>query len=387
MKILNSIAPVLLIALVAQPVFADDFRVIPKASLKQEYNDNIFFSQDDAEEDLITTASVGLDVRERTERLTAVLSGRLDGLAYNDNDELNDIEEFYKGSLRYNLNQFWRFSGEAHYTVDSRPDRVGDETGYTYILGHDVRRQQRYMGSADYQFDEKTGLFSSYTYQDDQFEIADNNEMTGHNVVVGFTRSLQFIKPTIFRLYGNYSHYSFDTSRVDNYRVTAGWSRDVSEKFNYVFDIGPRYTDGEDKITGDTNNDTGVGGSFTMTYREELTSADLRFSHEVIGSGGRNGVTKRTGLVFSMKYLLGERSYVNLRLDSYLNKADGDDTFSTDIDELTTSLSPSLHYEFTNEFSCEAQYRYSVINDRDDDTERHRNMVFVKLTYKYPVVE
>ncbi len=386
MKISHA-APLLFFSLLVQPAGADDFRIIPNASLKQEYNDNIFFSENDAEEDLITTASVGLDVKERTERLTAELNGRLDGLAYNDNDELNDIEEFYNGSLQYQLNQFWRLSGNAQYTVDSRPDRDIDVTGY--ILGHDVRRQQRYTGSADYQFDEKTGLFASYSYQDDQFELVDSDEFTGQNVVAGISRSLQFIKPTVFRLFANYSHYSFDTSSVDNYRLTAGLSRDVSEKLNYVFDIGPRYTDGEDRITGDTNNDTGVGGSFTMTYQEELTSADLRFSHEVSGSGGRNGVTERTGLVFSMRHLLGERSYANLRIDSFLNKADGDDTFSTegDVKDLTTSFSPSLHYEFSNEFACEAQYRYSVINDRDDDTERHRSMVFVKLTYKYPVVE
>ena len=378
---------VFLLPLCVQPAAADDFKIIPAASLKQEYNDNVFFSQDDAEEDLITTASVGLVVSERTERLAASLSTRLDGLAYSDNDALNDIEEFYRGNVQYQLNPFWRLSAGAEYNVDSRPDRDVDVTGYTF--SHDVRRKARYTAAADYQYDEKTGLLASYSYQDEQFETEDSDEVSAHTVVVGMSRSLQFIKPTVLRLFANYAHYSFYTSRVDNYRITAGLSRDVSEKLNYMFDIGPRYTDREDKVADDSNDDTGVGGSFTLTYRQELTTADMRFSHEVSGSGGRNGITKRTGLAFSMKHLLGERSYLKMRLDSYLNKADGDDTFSTagDVDDLTTSFSPSIHYAFTNEFSCEAQYRYSVINDRDDDTERHRNMVFVKLTYKYPVVE
>jgi hypothetical protein len=46
--------------LVAQDGMADDFRVIPNASIREEYNDNMFFSEDTEQDDFITTASVGL---------------------------------------------------------------------------------------------------------------------------------------------------------------------------------------------------------------------------------------------------------------------------------------------------------------------------------------
>lgn len=377
-----------LLALFVLPVqygMADDFRVIPFAAIREEYNDNIFFSDDLEQDDFITTASVGLEVRERTELLKANLITRLDGLYYADNRELNDIEEFYKGSVGYQLNSFLRLSADAGYSVDSRSDRDLDVTGYVFTT--DVRRRQEYSFSGDYQASEKTSLFSSYSYLDDQFETSEVDEFTGQNVLAGLTYSLDFTKPTAARVYGRYSHYNFYSSKVDNYSVTAGFSRQFSEKLSYVFDIGPRYTEGSEKRTGETSYDNGVGGQFTLTYNEELTTAEMNIFHEVTGSSGRDGATKRTGLVLSLKHRIGERSSVRLGINSYLNKAARDAAYVSDLNELTTTLTPSLRYEFNPELFCETAYRYTVIADREADHEKQRNLVFIKLTYKYPVVE
>ena len=376
---------VLFLIFMAQNSVADDFRVITNASVRGEYNDNIFFSRDNKVYDFITTASMGIEVRNRTERLTAMLKCRFDGLDYADNNELNDIEEYYDGRVSYQVNQLLKFSGQARYTVDSRPDRDIDVTGY--VFNTDVRRQQRYSLSADYQASEKIALFSSYSYQDDQFEVDDSDVYTGQNFVVGLSRSLDFTKPTVARLFAHYSLYDFFSSKAENYKLTVGFSRNVNEKISYIMDIGPRRTEVRGKGTGYTADDDGMGGRFTLTCKQELTTAEMNFSHEVSGSGGRDGVTKRTGLAFSLKRRLGERSFARMSVNSYLNKSDWDEAFYDDLDELTTTLNPSFHYEFNREFSCEAAYRYSVIQDREDDHERHRNMIFLKLMYQFPVVE
>ncbi|MCK9294102.1 MAG: hypothetical protein M0P70_03375 [Desulfobulbaceae bacterium] len=385
MSRLAVLALISLFVLPARQAMADDFRVIPNAAIREEYNDNISFSDEAEQDDFITTASAGLEVRERTELLKAALITRLDGLSYADNSELNAIEEYYKGSVSYQLNPFLNLSAGAGYSVDSRSDRDLDVTGY--VLTTDVRRRQDYSFSADYQASEKTSLFSSYSYLDDQFETSEVDEFTGQNVLVGLTHSLDFTKPTAARLYGRYSHYDFYSSKADNYSVTAGFSRQFSEKLSYVFDIGPRYTEGSEKRTAETSYDSGLGGQFTLTYNEELTTAEMNIFHEVSGSSGRDGATERTGLVLSLKHRIGERSSARLGIDSYQNKASRDAAFATDLNELTTSLTPSLRYEFNPEIFCEAAYRYSVITDQEADHEKHRNLVFIKLTYQYPVVE
>lgn len=385
MRSLSALPLLSLLLLAAQDGMADDFSVIPTASIREEYNDNILFDDDTEQDDFITTTSLGLEMRERTELLTANLATRFDGLVYADYNEYNDIEEYYKGSLAYQLTQFLKLSADAGYSVDSRPDRDLDVTGY--VFASDVRRRQEYSCAADYQASEKTSLFTSYSYQDDQFETNETDDFTGQNVLAGLTRSLDLTKPTAARLYSRYSHYDFSSARVDNYSVTVGFSRQFSEKLNAVFDIGPRYTEGSDKTTGDTAYDSGLGGRFTLTYQEELTTAEMNIFHEVTGSSGRDGATERTGLVLALKHRIGDRSSVRLGIDSYLNKADSDAAFVSDLNELTTSLTPSLHYEFNPLLFCEGAYRYTVIDDREDDRERHRNLVYVKLTYKYPVVE
>lgn len=385
MRRLAALPLLFLVLSAARDGMADDFSVIPNASIREEYNDNIFFREDTGQDDFITTASVGLEMRERTELLTANLATRFDGLAYADHHELNDIEEYYKGAIAYKLNPFLKLSADAGYSVDSRADRDLDVTGYVFT--NDVRRRQDYSCTADYQASEKTALFTSYSYRDDQFEISDRDEFTGQNVLVGLTRSLELTKPTAARLYGRYAHYDFYSSKVDNYSMTVGFSRQFSEKLSYVFDIGPRYTEGSEKATSETAYDNGVGGQFTLNYNEEVTSAEMNISHEVTGASGRDGATERTGLVLALKHRIGERSAVRLGIDSYLNKADRDAAFGSDLNELTTTFSPSLHYEFTPQVLCEAAYRFTVIEDREADHARQRNLVFVKLTYRYPVVE
>jgi hypothetical protein len=364
---------------------ADDFRLMPNASLREEYNDNIFFDADTGQDDFITTASAGLALRERTERLSADLAARFDGLAYADHSELNDLEEYYKGNLAYQLNPFVKVSADAGYSVDSRPDRDIDVTGF--VLTNDVRRRQNYSCAVDYQATEKTALFSSYAYQDDQFETSDREEFTGQNVLIGLTRSLDLIKPTGLRFYGHYSHYDFFSSTVDNYSLTAGVSRQVTEKLSFIFDAGPRYTEGSEKRTSNTSYDSGLGGRFSLAYDEELTSADLTLFHEISGSGGRDGATERTGLQVAVKRRIADRSSIRLAIDSFLNRADRDAAFVSDLDELTTTVSPSLHYEFSQVLFGEAGYRYTLVDDREAEHERHRNLLFVKLTYQYPVVE
>ena len=46
--------------LAGQAAVADEFKIIPYASIREEYNDNIYFSDDTNEEDFITTTAVGV---------------------------------------------------------------------------------------------------------------------------------------------------------------------------------------------------------------------------------------------------------------------------------------------------------------------------------------
>ena len=65
---------VTLICVSPDMVSADEFKLIPSIGIREEYNDNIFYSSNDTVDDFITTIRLGLELIERTERLDLNLS-------------------------------------------------------------------------------------------------------------------------------------------------------------------------------------------------------------------------------------------------------------------------------------------------------------------------
>ena len=72
----------------ANEIMADEFKLIPSIAVRGEYNDNIFYTADDTEDDFITTISAGLELIERTERVDLNLSALVSPFFY---DDYNDF--------------------------------------------------------------------------------------------------------------------------------------------------------------------------------------------------------------------------------------------------------------------------------------------------------
>ena len=62
----------ILVFLYSTQLWSDEFKITPSLHLKNEYNDNIFFDDEDDEniDDYIVTVSPGLKVSDRTDRLS-----------------------------------------------------------------------------------------------------------------------------------------------------------------------------------------------------------------------------------------------------------------------------------------------------------------------------
>ena len=55
---------------------ADEFKLTPSLAVKEEYNDNILYTQTDIQKDFITTISPGLALTDRTERMDLSYAGK-----------------------------------------------------------------------------------------------------------------------------------------------------------------------------------------------------------------------------------------------------------------------------------------------------------------------
>ncbi|MBW2012086.1 MAG: hypothetical protein JRI32_10795 [Deltaproteobacteria bacterium] len=384
----------------------DGLNITPFVALEQEYNDNIFFDDDDETNDFIATISPGLELIERTERLDTRLSAQINNLIYYDNDELNSVDQYYTGRLRYRITPKTDVSAEAGYTRDSRSDRDIEETGL--VLSTATRHQQRYSLSGRYMLSEKTAATLSYAYDQDDFDDSEFDDSRSHSTNLGFTHNISYLIPqTLGRMNLGYARYDFPDSVVDNYTWTIGASRDFTEILTFLVDFGIRYTRSEIEVqrietlnSGSTDffapwppkdeeKSTGWGGvgEVALSYRGELTDGSLSFFRDVRAASGRTGATERTALVFEIGRRITEKLRGNLSTGYYLNNSEGDDFAAEDIDEKTLRFQTRARYEFTKDIALEASYTFTTIRDSEENTTKNRNLVFMRAVFQYPILE
>jgi len=365
----------------------DGLNITPFVALRQEYNDNIFFTDTDETDDFIATISPGLELTNRTERLDTRLSAQINNLIYYDNTELNSVDQDYTGRLRYRMTPRMDVSAEAGYTRDSRSDRDIEETGL--VLSTATRHRQHYSLSGQYMPSEKTAATVSYAYDQDDFDDSEFNDSRSHSTNLGFTHNISYLVPqTLGRMNLGYARYDFPDSIVDNYTWTIGASRDFTEILSLLVDFGIRHTRSETEADSIKDDEKWGGvGQVALSYRGELTDGSLSFFQDVRAASGTTSATERTALVFEIGRRFTEKLRGNLSAGYYLNNSEGDDLAVEEIDEKTLRCQTRARYEFTKEIALEASYTFTTIRDKEEHTTTNRNLVFMRAVFQYPLLE
>ena len=167
---------------------AAEFRLVPSIALRQEYNDNIFFSVQDILRDYITTASPGLELVHKTELTDLNLLARADRREYWAHTDLSATDQTYRGNLGLAVSPKFRLSGRAAYILDSSPDRDIETTGL--VLTSVTRERQVYGGSAEYNFTEKTMATLAYDYNKDDYRSANFIDLESNAANLGLIHDL-----------------------------------------------------------------------------------------------------------------------------------------------------------------------------------------------------
>ena len=380
---------VLLAMMLPFGVKADDFKLTPSVGVKGEYNDNLFFDTSNEVDDTITTLFGGLALLNRTERLDLDLSARLDGVMYADNDELDDVDQFYNGRIGYRITERIRLGADGGYFVDSRPDRDIETTGIVFT---GVKRKRWTGGvSGDFTLSEKSLTSMSYAYQQDKFDKPEYVDYEFHTANLGFTHDFSEVLPRVIgRINAGCNYYNTDDTDIENVYATVGFSRAVTELFNLLVDAGYRYAASEFKVglvTTDTEYDSGFHGRIVLDYSGELTRADISASQRLEPASGNNGTSDRTSFVFNVRRRFAEKFSASLYATYYQNKADAGKLARVGIDEETVSIGPGLSYEIIDNLVLTASYTYTQVKYQISDTEAKRNRVYLRLSYGIPLFE
>ncbi len=406
MTLLRRAAPAIwvlaLICINTNEIAADDFRLIPSLSLRGEFNDNLFFSERDEEEDYIATVSPGLKIIDRTERIDFNLSARGDVIEYDDNSELDDTDQDYRGKFGYRINPRAGIAADAGFTIDSRRDRDLEDTGL--VLSSEERERQHYSLSGDYTFSEKTASALSYAYDQEDSDDPEFMDVRYHGASLGFTHNLsRSVSQTVGRFNAGYNRYDYAGIEIDKYSCTFGASHELSELFTVLVDLGARYSESEIKKTTlslnpetmvyeyvqytDEDDDWGAVVQAVLSYNSDLSGASLTAGHDLKPASGRRGASERTSVSLSMSKGFRDKLRVSLTAGYHLNKSNQNEFGLQDIDEQSWSVRPSARYNFSRDMSLEASYGYTKVEDKEDDTDPERNAVSVRFFWQYPLFD
>ncbi len=371
-------------------------------SVQQEFNDNLFFQTKDREMDLVTTVSAGSELVERTERLDLRLGGRTDLLLYARNTDLDALNHFYNGSLRYRLSPLAKVSLDAGYLRDNSPDRDVATTG----LLLNAATRQRFTGSisGDYALSEKLSAGGSYSFEQEIFSDPQLSDNQAHGLGFGLGRDLaDWLPNTVGRMNLGYTRYLSESSTVDSFWWTLGAGHDLSERLKLSTDAGTRYSifrfevqslefvpfPASFRIVSEQHEQSSPGAvlKLALLYRWERTNAAVGLQHDLMMASGRHGPTERTGLTLDLEHRFAEKLWGRLNASFFLNRAEAGEFGTEEIDEQAFTLRPSIGWEISEKFLLEGSYTLSLVHDLVTAATKSRNLASMRLTFRHDLLK
>lgn len=367
---------------------ASDINFIPSIGVSEEYIDNIFLSNEDESkvEDYITSISPSIEFYNKTERINVILFGDMDFLFYRDNSDFDTTDQSYKGILNYQFTPRLKMDLFAIYLKDSRRDRDIEETGLVILSNAERNRQQYNFGMA-YDLSETLSTRINYSFNQDDYDDQEFVGNSSHKSGITFEKEMSdLINRLTGRLNMEYIRYDIDDLVVDDYSATVGAIYDVNQVLRFNFDVGARYTHSKfDEFTFDNSNNWGPIGKASLSYKGELTKSKISFSKDLKVISSRKGTSDRAAFTFELNRSIYEYFQLRFKAGYFINKADKDQLATEDIDEQTFRIQPSLQFVFKKYLTFSVGYKYIMVNDRDDNLNRDRNLFFINLILGYPV--
>ena len=376
------------------------------SGLEQEYNDNLFFSASDPEEDLITTGTFGLEAGYKSERAEINLKPLWRFYKYVENTDLDDNDQLYRASLEYQVSPMFSLNSEGAYINDNRREDQVAETGVVFENVERTRWEAQL--AAKYLPSEKAAVNVFGQYWNDDYEdqrlrssISDLEAAGGG---IGYTHLMSvFYHPTYFRMNAGYFNYDYETAETDYYYLTMGASAEINETYTFMAEAGPRYTDSEfdaarrESVPGtsfsevvirrENSDDWGWNGLLSLAYRGEMTNWELALSREITAASGDTQTVEQTELRLDFNRRWTWEWSTNLLIRYYYKESDRKNSDIDDEAQDTLLVQPRVRYRIDNDWFFQGSYRYTWRDDSDIDESWDRNQVLFQIGHNWKIWE
>ena len=363
-------------------VFSAEMKLSTSVGLKQEYNNNIFYSRSNETDDFISYVDPALKLNYSTETFNLGALAAWSGWLFWDNSDLNRLNQQYGLNGRYRLTERWSISANGRYIFDSTQDSQLDETG-SVEAGLDDRERLNAGAGLDYAVSERTTVGADYNYQRTDFERSSDVDTELHGVRFFYQRKLQNQKDviTIFPRFV-YSH----SDDWDGYNSTLNfrWAHPFSETLDTSITVGARHSRVDYKDDRDDTDNWGGLADMWLRKSGELTRGRLGFSNN-LATRSNGEIINVSRLYADIDHRLSRRFGVGLRGGVWYSNLI-EDSPEDDDDRWYFNVSPSAFYRLTEDHILRLLYSYDQETrlDAEDGRKRDRQRIWLQLTFNFP---
>ncbi len=387
----------LILSFLAQPALSDPLKIVPVLSLTQAYDDNILFSNNNEEQDFITTASGRIHIKQKTRRLDARLKGKLDKVIYQTLSEYNSLDKSLSGQADYSVSERINIGAHAQYVQDSQKDSklessglviLGDRKTKDFSLSGSYLFTEKIMGKIDMGFRKET---IKKNLDKENNEIASTSWTLSKDLSQNFSGTTGLFSISYFNSESAINEYFADNTiesykdyTSDIWQIYSGFSKDISEHYTFYIQAGGNYSKTREEARTASNHsiqesDRFGGVFFTgLNYSGEKSKVKIDVSHDLRQGSGTNGAVERSSVTFGVEHKVTDNFSATFKTYSFLNKNKRET--SADIDDLTFNVQPGFKYKIGNGLILSGMYKATVIENRQDNTSSKRNLVYIGIT-------
>lgn len=267
------------------------YYVTPSVAVLKAYDDNLFFTADNAESDTFIRVSPAIEGGYESARLDWSASYRFDGEAYDEFSALdsNIARRFADAEIAYGVNAKLLLSADASYTLTNTPTDINLGASVVVpglLLGRATAERALFHPSIRYEFTPTTTALTAFTVTHDK--LADTLESDTQLMEADFETRLSDVNMLTYGYV--YRRFEFDlqqdpinattVSSQDSHTPWVGFGHEFSARTSVAGRIGPRIYDDS------------VEPFFEASIRHEYTNGDLQLGYErnettVLGQIGR----------------------------------------------------------------------------------------------------
>lgn len=356
------------------------FRLFPRFSVGETYDDNVFADESDTKDDFITSIAASLVARSEWTRHSLQLVGQVRSQTFVDNTDEDRVEYLIRPSARLDLAERNRLDLSAEHSRqtigrDDSEDTGNDDPTEFNRFASDVRYTHRFN---------RLSAGPAVSVTRDDFVLSEDNEDDRTEYRFGLPFGYELSPITDLKFEPFYRIRDFDTvddtgadRDVQAYGATVGFDTELSRIFHVGLDVGFIANEFEDSDFDD-DVDFITEGDFTW-YVTALTTVKGSVARRDVATN-QNGSSSKTQTAIRGELQHELQQNILLQFEARYVQDD-----FREIDRLDDRALFGLggEYLINRYLSMEADYQFEQRWSDADDRDFTRNLVTIGLKTKF----